>query len=338
MRQESLAIKPSISVIIAVYNVEEYIAQCCHSLFAQTLESIEYIFVDDCSPDNSIEVVKSILKEYPLRIPQVKILKHETNLGISKTREDGVNYATGEYIIHCDPDDWIDVEMYECLYRKAVSEKSDIVLCDVWYHYSNDPRPYYGNEKPKELTSRSLLASCFHLQYPIIHCYLCNKLIRFNLYDNIKWPEDISFCEDVVVCSQILMAPSLVISHVGKAFYHYRIKEQSLSHRANTKKDIDNDYKVISILYSHLCKSGDPDLYKIWQARVCEYMTGTLDAPIRYFSNREYAQRYRKYRNCIWKNKFISTLKKKLLYLATYNYRLAFFIYKASKKIKSVIS
>ena len=67
-----MSVTPSVSVVIAVYKVEEYIAQCCHSLFAQTLKNIEYIFVDDCSPDKSMDIVQSVLAEYPDRGGQVK--------------------------------------------------------------------------------------------------------------------------------------------------------------------------------------------------------------------------------------------------------------------------
>lgn len=74
MTEINTSYKPYVSVIIAVYNVEKYIAQCCHSLLSQTLGEKEYIFINDCSPDNSIDIVKAILIEYPHRANQVKTL------------------------------------------------------------------------------------------------------------------------------------------------------------------------------------------------------------------------------------------------------------------------
>lgn len=112
--------RPKVSVIIPVYGVERYIEQCARSLFSQTMrDGIEYIFVDDCSPDKSIEILEDILREYPHREPQVKIIRHTENQGIGGTRRTGVKNATGEYIIHCDSDDWVEPDMYEMLYGKA---------------------------------------------------------------------------------------------------------------------------------------------------------------------------------------------------------------------------
>lgn len=109
---------PKISVIIPVYKAEPYIERCVRSLFSQTLDDLEYIFIDDCTPDNSISVLKAVLDEYPNRRDQVKIVNHQHNQGVSQSRQDGFDATTGEYVIHCDPDDWIEPEMYELLYDK----------------------------------------------------------------------------------------------------------------------------------------------------------------------------------------------------------------------------
>ena len=329
--------KPYVSIIIAVYNVERQIAQCCCSLFAQTLDNLEYIFVDDCSPDNSIMVVRTILEKYPHRIHQVKFIEHKVNLGVSKAREHGVKAATGEYIIHCDPDDWVEVDMYERLYNKASLEHLDLVMCDLWRHYYNDPKPYSEVQKPKELTSRSTLASCLQYRLPFLGCFLWNKLIKSSLYYSVIWPERISFGEDMAACVQILKNPSLKIGHVAKPLYHYRLNEKSLSQRTHTERDIENDYKLISILYSYLCESCDEELYHMWQSCAGGLIAGTLEAPKRFFSNDEYAKKYRKYRNCIWKNQAYPTRKKVFLYIATYNYRIAYGLFKTGKRIKSFL-
>ena len=327
---------PNVSVVIAVYDVEAYIAQCCHSLFAQTLRNIEYIFVDDCSPDKSMDIVQSVLAEYPDRKEQVKIIRHPQNMGVSRTREDGVNAAAGEYIIHCDPDDWVELDMYESLYNKAVAEDADMVLCDLWYHYWDDPQSYYGIEKPNELTSRSVLASCLCAELPRLNSSLWNKLVKSRLYVGIEWPYNVSFCEDTIVCAQFLRS-ELRISYFDRALYHWRLKDRSLSHRNYTKADADKDLIAISFLHRHLCGSGDTELFKFWQAYVPLFMIETLKTPSRIFSNKEYAKRYRQYRDCIFKNPFISSWKKRLLFCATYNYSLAFTLYKAGRKLKTYL-
>ena len=108
---------PKVSVIIPVYNVEKYIEKCARSLFEQTLDDIEYIFIDDCSPDNSMLVLSKVLKSYPKREAQVRIIRNPENKGVAYSRTIGMKAATGEYMIHCDPDDWVDKELYQNMYK-----------------------------------------------------------------------------------------------------------------------------------------------------------------------------------------------------------------------------
>ena len=128
---------PKVSVIIPVYNVEKYMEKCCRSLFGQTLENMEFIFVDDCTPDNSISVIESVLQEYPQRKSQVKITHHDKNRGLPSARNTGLGLAQGNYIIHCDSDDWVAPFMYEKMYARAVAENADIVWCDILAVYSS---------------------------------------------------------------------------------------------------------------------------------------------------------------------------------------------------------
>ena len=128
---------PKVSVIIPIYNVEKYIERCVRSLFEQTLDDIEYIFVNDCTQDKSIEILTSIIKEYPQRIPSIRILNHTTNQGLTKTRNTGLAVATGDYIAHCDSDDWVDLDMYRQLYVQAEETKSDIVYSDLYLAYQD---------------------------------------------------------------------------------------------------------------------------------------------------------------------------------------------------------
>lgn len=104
---------PKISVIVPIYKVEKYIGRCARSLFEQSLEDMEFIFVDDCSPDNSISIVKTMAEDYPKRKNQIKFLHHKVNRGLTTTRNTGLSVATGDYIAYCDSDDWFDLTMYE---------------------------------------------------------------------------------------------------------------------------------------------------------------------------------------------------------------------------------
>ena len=123
---------PAVSVIIPVYNVEPFVARCARSLFSQTLEDLEFIFIDDCTPDRSMEVIREVLEqEFPARIPQVRFFRMPENGGPAKARMQGCALATGEYIIHCDSDDeLVSPDAYRILYGKAVAEQLDIVTCN----------------------------------------------------------------------------------------------------------------------------------------------------------------------------------------------------------------
>jgi glycosyltransferase involved in cell wall biosynthesis len=89
-----------VSILVPVYGVENYIERCARSLFEQTYENIEFVFVDDCSPDNSIQELEKIIKNYPNRKGQIKIIHHEKNIGLSGARHTAINNATGDFVIH----------------------------------------------------------------------------------------------------------------------------------------------------------------------------------------------------------------------------------------------
>ena len=102
---------PAVSVIVLVYKVEKYIERCARALFGQTMEDIEYVFVDDCTPDASMEMLERVLDEFPQRRSRVKVLRNDVNRGRAYSRRRGVGAASGEYIIHCDSDDWPEPDM-----------------------------------------------------------------------------------------------------------------------------------------------------------------------------------------------------------------------------------
>ena len=121
---------PLISVVIPIYRVEAFIERCARSLMEQTMDDVEYIFVDDCSPDGSIDILNHVVAEYPQR--KVQIIRHEVNHGLPAARNTGLAVTTGEYIFHCDSDDYMECDALEKMYNKAVETDADIVYSD-WY-------------------------------------------------------------------------------------------------------------------------------------------------------------------------------------------------------------
>ena len=155
---------PKVSIIIPVYKAEQYIDRCVRALFGQNLRDLEYIFVDDCSPDRSIDVMEQVLREYPDRQQQVKIIRHRRNMGVGQSRQDGIDEATGEYIIHCDPDDWVEPEMYYLMYDAACRTNADIVVCDYFENTSDSETPI--GRLPPYITTELIILNRYCINLP----------------------------------------------------------------------------------------------------------------------------------------------------------------------------
>lgn len=129
-----------VSVIVPIYKVEKFIVKCAESLLSQTLEDVEFIFVDDASPDNSIKLLKDSIKKFPQRKGQVKIITHEQNKGLPAARNTGLSIASGDYIFHCDSDDFVDADMLETFYNAAKTDDVDIIWCDWYLSFEHNER------------------------------------------------------------------------------------------------------------------------------------------------------------------------------------------------------
>lgn len=206
---------PKVSVIVPVYGVEKYIERCARSLFEQTLDDMEFIFVDDCTKDNSIQVLEKVITDFPNRKEQIKILHHEHNKGLSHARETGVNAASGEYIAHCDSDDWVHRDMYEELYNEAKKIGTDIVKCG--YYISSDiDTPvliYYSNLIQQQSEVLSLLFSWKGWNQIWV------LLVKKNLYNNVVFT-DSSMMEDFFLVAQ-LYANCRSVGVYNKPLYYY---------------------------------------------------------------------------------------------------------------------
>lgn len=227
---------PKVSVIIPVYGVEKYIERCARSLFEQTLDDIEYIFVDDCSPDKSIAILENIIKEYLPRLRKehknVRIERLSKNCGLPNVRRYGINLATGDYIAHCDSDDWVDVHMYEEMYNKAIEEDADVVVCD-----------FCSTDCENEQYSKGLISKEREnvivdvLLWRIAGC-LWNKLVRRKEYTDhdLIYPTH-NMGEDAALIVQILWNAKR-ISYLPEPFYYYYMNQTSIT------KYVSDDNKI----------------------------------------------------------------------------------------------
>lgn len=253
--------KPKCSVIVAVFNSEAFIKKCLHSLFSQTLDDIEYIFVDDASEDNSIVIINKILEQYPERKGHTKIIKLDSHQGISEVRKTGILNSTGEFIIHCDSDDYPEKEMYEAMYNEAKKTNSDIVACNYFLH----------QEGESHIVSKKYGATpndCLYIINRKENCLtgtLWDKMVRSELIKkyNIVPYAGIDYTEDLNCVIRILYYAQS-ISVISKPLYHHIKREGSLT--------------------------MNPDFQKYWRHRkfsldkICEFINETKNKDLKLIS------------------------------------------------------
>lgn len=204
-----------VSVIVPIYGVEKFIDRCVRSLMEQTLHDVEYIFVNDATPDDSMKVLASAIVDYPDKKDCIKILNHEVNKGLPAARNTGLVVATGEYIFHCDSDDFVEKNMLEELYNKARQSDADIVWCDWFLTFETNERymkqPSYNT--PMDAL-KAMLGGAMKFN-------VWNKLARRSLYvDNgVLFPAGYGMGEDMTM--MLLFAYAKKVSYLPNAFYHY---------------------------------------------------------------------------------------------------------------------
>ncbi|MBD1432232.1 glycosyltransferase family 2 protein [Sphingobacterium sp. DN00404] len=208
--------KKKVSIIIPIYSAETYIASCVQSLFDQTLADIEYIFVDDCSLDDSISILKRILEDYPARKGHVKIIQHKENRGVATTRNTGLDNATGKYIGWVDADDWIEPDMFEKMYNSAESKQADLVWCNFRMTFTDSS---YENQQQVAEDSKVYLLSLIKGE---MQGMLWNKLIRREIFleNQIRFLDENNLGEDRNVLIKVLFYCNNII-HLEELLYHY---------------------------------------------------------------------------------------------------------------------
>ena len=221
-----------VSVVIPVYNTEKYIVRCAESLFEQTLDDIQYIFVDDCSEDHSMNELYKVLERYPKRKEQVTLCHHEKNLGIPAARRTGLAKAQGDYVIHCDSDDWVEKNAYRLMYEKALYEGDDIVSCG-WYITDNTNILAERNDTYVNPLQGGIIGDILTQKFS---SWLWNKLVRRPLYDKILFFPTRNVLEDMCLSIQLYYY-STKTSIINRSLYYYYLNPESVTHRIETKEE-----------------------------------------------------------------------------------------------------
>lgn len=207
--------KAKVSVLVPFYNVEKYVGRCVESLFSQTYSNIEYVFVNDCTPDNSMDIINEYIDKFNVRNKCV-IINHEVNKGISASRNDCLDNATGDYILFIDSDDYIDVDMVEKLVLAAQENNADISGCgyiEEYEDHSVEIPQRYTNDHQEMMRAITLLT---------IKGVMWKLLIRRSIVDEnkIRFIPDNTMVDDYLFCCQVFFYAKRFAS-VNRCMYHY---------------------------------------------------------------------------------------------------------------------
>lgn len=236
-----------VSIFVPMYNVADFIEKCATSLFLQTYKNIEYIFVNDSTPDNTIKILQNLLEKFPERKHQVKVIHHEVNKGIAATRNTGILNATGEYLLQVDGDDYIDICTVELMLNKAIAEQADIVLCNYYLEFKKTNIEVKHGYINKNQYLNDILAAK-------IPPSIWNKLIRLEVYkkNNLLFKEGVNYGEDYMLVPQIIYF-SKKISSVDMPLYNYirwninsytaQIKEPHLNNLIEVCESLNNFFQ-----------------------------------------------------------------------------------------------
>ena len=125
-----------VSILVSFFNVEDCIERCARSLFAQTYDDLEYVFIDDCSQDRSVSVLMDVARDYPNRTNDIKLIRSSRNRGVATSRNIAIENSSGEFICFVDSDDWLELNAVELLVEKQQSRDADIVYGNALMHAS----------------------------------------------------------------------------------------------------------------------------------------------------------------------------------------------------------
>lgn len=210
---------PKVTVIVPFYKVQKYFERCLNSIVSQTIKELEIILIDDCGGDRSIEIAQ----EFAQRDSRIKIIQNEKNKGQGYSRNVGTRLAKGEYVAFVDSDDWLEPEMYELLYKKAVQTDADIVKCgfrfvwkdstsiyDIKYIFPDEEKTYKAVDNPLKILGEQITAVWSGF-------YKKEFLLKYNFnFDEINKFEDLLFCWQTMIKANRIAVVGKVLCNYNK--------------------------------------------------------------------------------------------------------------------------
>lgn len=258
--------RPTVSVIVPIYNAERYLHRCLDSLLRQTFTNFEAILIDDGSTDKSGDICEG----YASKDNRFRVI-HQSNAGVATARQRGIENARGIYSIHCDADDYAEPDWLEVLYNEASTSNADMTLCD--YYWETPDSRSIKHVKPHSLKSHDVLIEVLQLKM-LAATY--NKLIRNDLYKkySIRFHPGMCYSEDMLVICDLL-AHDIKIAYVDKPLYHYQHMNLKSLTAKKTNKHVESNMELIEHIESSTIydKDAQNSLYyiKLWTKELMYY-------------------------------------------------------------------
>ncbi|WDL70051.1 glycosyltransferase family 2 protein [Helicobacter winghamensis] len=259
--------KVKVSIIIPVYNVEKYIAECLESCIYQTLKEIEIIVVDDCGNDRSIEIAR----EYASRDSRIKIVKNTENQKLMLARFEGAKEAKADYIMFLDSDDFLDLNACEIAYNASKEGYYDIISFGLKFYNQGKVEPFSAYDSQNFETLDNFSNWFYRLKHPT--CNLCGRLIKKEIYhlglESLgigKKQKKITYAEDMLASFAIFNFCK-TFCYLSEILYYYRYNAESSTQcktLENLKCNANDLLQVIEIIKNFAT-------YKICNERLVKY-------------------------------------------------------------------
>lgn len=204
-----------VTILMPIYKVEQYLEKTLDSVFTQTYPYLDYVFVNDCSPDNSLQVLKDSIDKYKIKAEKYTIVNHVRNEGIAVSRTDCIANAKGDYVYFVDSDDWIEKDTVEQMVLATKEGSIDIVGCDYMKDFlSGQTTCHHDNYAD---SCRENLFKCLNYDIATV---LWKLLIRRELFENFKITPHVDIVEDYIMSVKLYYYAKSFVA-IPKAFYHY---------------------------------------------------------------------------------------------------------------------
>ena len=303
----------TVSIIVPIYKVEDYIRECIDSILAQMYPDFELILVDDGSPDSC----GRICDDYAKRDNRIKVV-HKVNGGLTSARNAGLEVAKGEWIMHVDGDDWIEPDMIESLIEAAQITGADMVIGDfVKYGPSAgyNKLPTWSSDKKKSMTN--------YIAY--VMTTIWGSIAKRSLYadHSLKSPDGISYCEDFHLIVRLCHFANKIVN-VHRPFYHYRYRPTSIMSNMNGKTEADEQWVYQDTIRFFKEQGVYEDYRKVMSWRVLKSAQELLLDPA---GHKRFMELFNDGREFIFSCPFVNRKIKMLAWMLTHNLRPAVVVF-----------